>query len=73
MKLLKKSEINTLKAQERKAEIDQGLKLSRRVDVLRETAAQEEASLEAFRRSSIKAINEEIKQLTYVRDSLKVK
>ena len=71
MRLFKKSEIITLKEQERKAEIDQGLKLSRRVDVLRETVAQEEASLEAFRRSSIKAINEEIKDLAYHRDSLK--
>jgi chromosome segregation ATPase len=71
MRLFKKSEINVLKEQERKAEIDQGLKLSRRVDVLRETVAQEEASLEAFRRSSIKVINDEIKDLAYRRDILK--
>lgn len=70
MKLLKKNEIDILKSRERQSEIDRGVALARRVDTLRELAANEEASLEAFRRSSVTALHAEIKELTVKRDVL---
>lgn len=60
MKLLPKSEIDKMKAVERKREIDEGLKLAKRVDNLREVAAAEEASLRKFRNETVKVIYDEI-------------
>lgn len=75
MKLFKKSEVSTLKANERLLEVQQGMKLSKRVDALREVVAAEEASLEAFRVKTVKAINDEIEQalatLTELRGDVK--
>lgn len=62
MKLLTKSEITTLKAKDQKQAIDEGIKLTRRVESLREIQAQEEASLKQFREKTIKEIQEEIKR-----------
>lgn len=70
MRLLKKSEIDSAKAGDRKRDIDEGSKLAKRVDALREAQATEEASLEKFRRETIAHINEEIISKTYERDSL---
>lgn len=71
MKLLPKSEIDRLKAVEKKAEIDEGLKLARKIDNLREVRAAEEAALETFRRETLTNINEEISQKVTERDTLK--
>jgi len=60
MKLLQKSDIVKAKALDRKMEIDEGVKLSRRVDTLREVHANEEASLDRFRRETLKAIHDEV-------------
>ncbi len=64
LKLLKKSEIDSAKAQDRQREINEGIKLAGRVDALREAQATEEANLEKFRRESIFKINEEIVSIT---------
>lgn len=60
MRLLTKQEIDKAKAAEQKREIDEGLKLARRVDNLREVAAQEDASLTQFRKKRVAEINAEI-------------
>lgn len=63
MRLLPKKEISVLQANKKRAEIDEGLKLSRRVDSLREIASNEEASLASFRSSTLKAIQSDIKKV----------
>lgn len=70
MKLLSKSEVAKAQADAKKREIDEGLKLARKVDNLREIKAQEEASLEKFRKDTVSKINEEITALTSQRDTL---
>lgn len=60
MRLLAKSEIDKAKAVEKKREVDEGMKLARRVDNLREIAAQEEASLLKFRQQTVATIHDEI-------------
>lgn len=72
LRLLKKSEVATAKSLEKKREIDEGLKIARRVDSLREVHANEETSLESFRVKTITAIHLEIVEKTKVRDELSV-
>lgn len=60
MRLLSKNEIVVGKAAEKRMEIDEGLKLARKVDALRETALKEEASLNKFRDGSVSNVKEEI-------------
>ena len=48
MRLMKKSDITKANAQAKKREIDEGVKLAKRIDGLRETLADEEQSLEKF-------------------------
>jgi len=71
MKLLSKTEVIAVKAQERLVEVQEGLKVARKVDALREAAAKEETSLELFRSETLKKIHEEIKSVTDTRDALK--
>lgn len=68
MRLLPKSEIDRLKQQEKNLEIQEGLKLSRRVDSLRKMASEQEVNLDSFRGASLEAINKEITSLTEIRD-----
>lgn len=70
MKLLNKKEIDIAKESERKRDIDEGLKLARRVDNLREIAAKEEQSLALFRQKTLKAINEDIRNLSSEKELL---
>lgn len=70
MRLLPKSEILKAKAQERKTEIDEGVKLAKHVDALRGVAAQEEVALETFRRESVARITQEIQKKVQERDAL---
>lgn len=70
MKLLAKREIDQQKSLERQREIDEGMKLSRRLDSLRRTQVEEEASLERFRAASVSKIHEEIVRESSVRDAL---
>lgn len=71
MKLFSKKEITSAATKAQKQTYDEGIKLARRVDGLREVAAAEEASLEKFRRETLARIHEEITQETSKRDSLK--
>lgn len=70
MRLLKKKEIDKLKAADRKREIDEGIKLATRVDGLRQLAASEETQLETFRVETLKSIHEETAEAIIKRDTL---
>lgn len=70
MKLLSKSEVSKAKAADRQAEIAEGMKLAKRVDGLREVAAQEEASLTNFRNKTLEEITREAKEAEQKRDTL---
>lgn len=70
MRLLPKSEIDKRKADLRQREIDEGLKLTRRVDSLRELHAEEEQKLEKFRVQTVKAIQNEITAQEAIRETL---
>lgn len=71
MKLLSKNEISIAKAKDRNLESQEGLKLAKRVDSLRETVSQEEASLQKFRNKTISQITNEISSEINKRDALK--
>ncbi len=70
MKLLSKNEISKAKAHDRQREIDEGKKLAKRVDVLRETVVEEERNLLAFRDKTVSSIQQEIDAKMGVRDGL---
>ncbi len=70
IKLLPKSEIDKRKAAEQHTAVEEGLKLARRVDNLREVAAEEEQSLSEYRIKTLTAIHEETKEAATKRDSL---
>lgn len=72
LRLLKKSEIAAAQANDRAKEIQEGLKISRRVDSLRELATKEEATLEKFRSETLRTIGSEISELEGKKDSLKI-
>ncbi len=71
LKLLAKSEIAKAKSVDRQREVDEGMKLAKRVDALRETAVQEEASLEKYRSQTIGRIQEEVVAEAAKRDALR--
>lgn len=68
--LPKKQDIDRLKAQEKKIEIDTGLSLARSVDRLRESKLKEEKQLLEWRTITIKTIQQEIDQFIEERDKL---
>lgn len=70
MRLLPKSELTKAIASEQKMTVDEGAKLARRIDSLREIAAQEEVSLEKFRRETVAKIHEQITKLAAERDEI---
>lgn len=70
MKLLTKQEISDKKTQERKLEVDEGIKLARKVDKLREMAVSEESNLAKFREENMRLLKESIEALTGQRDFL---
>lgn len=70
MRLLQKSEIDKANAEATRKTIDEGIKIARRIDSLRETASQEEKSLEDFRVKTVKVIHSEIDSLIHERDAL---
>lgn len=72
MKLLPRQEITALKNIERKKEIDEGAKLAQKIDVLRETAAKEEASLSKFREKTLGLIRGDVMQLSQERNILQI-
>lgn len=70
IKLLPKSEIDKLKSSDRQREIDEGVKLAKKVDALREIQSQEEVSLTKFRNETVKVIVSEINAKILERDAL---
>lgn len=70
MRLLSKIEVSRQKSDERKLEIDEGVKLASKVDKLRETAASEASNLQKFRTESLKKIKDEIDVLLIQKDDL---
>lgn len=70
IRLLKKSEIDKIKSQERKRELDSGLTLAKRIDSLREIHAEEEKSLLNFRNKTVAEIQKEINKKIQERDSI---
>ncbi len=70
MILPKKTDINKAKAQERKAQIDEGLVLARRVDELRRMRLDMEKNFEIWRQGTSKAIQKELDVLTEERDDM---
>lgn len=60
MRLLTKNEITKIRTDERKLEIDEGMKLANKVDTLRRTVLEEEAKITKFRDENIKQLREEI-------------
>jgi hypothetical protein len=70
VRLLPKSEIAKLKSVERGREIEEGLKLSRRVDGLRELASNEESKLAKYRDATLAQIQKEIGELSLQKEKL---
>jgi hypothetical protein len=70
MKLLKKQEIVQAKARDMQREVQEGLKLAKRVDSLREVQAQEEESLRNFREKTLFSIHQETTKASNERDAL---
>lgn len=70
MKLLTKNEIEKQKGIERKMEIDEGAKLARKVDALREITAKESVERDKFRLASLEKIRTEITDATKERDDI---
>lgn len=68
LRLLQKSEIAKAKAGDREREIQEGLKLAKKVDSLRELTADEETRFEKFRKETLSAIYAEIDGATSKRD-----
>jgi chromosome segregation ATPase len=60
MKLLDKTTIVTLKGIERRKEVEEGAKLAKKVDLLRQTVASEETKLAKFRVESLAKLKEDI-------------
>lgn len=70
MKILNRQQINEEKSRLRKIEIDEGIKLAEKIDLLRETAAKEESKLKKFRDENLKIIQKEINELIDKRNKL---
>ena len=70
MKILSKQEIAATKSSDRKREIDEGVKLARKIDLLRETAAKEGENLAKFREESLKILKKEIIELVTEKQKL---
>lgn len=70
MRLLPKNEVNKIKAQERKNEIDTGISLAQSVDKLRETFQNEKSDLINYRETTLRQIKVEIDSLLEDRDNL---
>lgn len=71
IKLLSKSDIDAHKATDKKREVDEGLKLARRVDSLREIQAAEEKSLRDFKVKTLAAIHAETSEASTKLDTVK--
>lgn len=70
LRLNSKSDIAKAKAAERNQEIQEGLKISRRVDSLRELEAKEDENLQKFRTETLSSIMADIKSATAEKESI---
>lgn len=70
LRLLSKDEVAKQKGNDRSREVAEGLKLTRRVDGLRELTATEEKLFEDFRTQTLAHINKEITEATEKRDKI---
>ncbi len=71
MELLSKNEVTVVRSSERKKELDEGMKLARKIDSLRELHSKEETSLIKFRDESLKRIKDDIEELNRHKESIK--
>ena len=71
MKLLEKNKIIIQKNQERAIEVNEGYKLAKKVDSLRQTYTDEQKNLIKFRNESVIKVRDEIALVLNERDSLK--
>lgn len=71
MRLQSKRAVNADMANQRKRQIDEGLELAKKIDVLRRTYLEEEAKLNTFRTVTVMEVQKEIDELIKKRDSLK--
>lgn len=72
MKLLTKSEIEQQRNSERKLEIDEGMKIARRVDGLRRISAEEEGKLAAYGEANKQIVLGQLSDLVNERDGLRM-
>lgn len=70
MKLLDKKSVNADLAHQKKLQIDEGVKLATKVDVLRETVIKEEGNLQRFRGETIQFVQKEIDEKIQERNLL---
>jgi len=70
MKLLTQNQVFAQKSSERKAELDEGLKIAKRVDEVRLTLQKEQMALEKFRGETTKIVQAEINALLAKKDEL---
>lgn len=70
MRLLPKQEADQKRAEEMRQKMDEGLRISGRVDSLRETLASEEVAFEKYRRDVLSGIRDEITALSSERDTV---
>lgn len=73
MKLLDKKSINSSKASEKKLEIDEAVKLAKRLVEVRKTLAEEEKKLKVFREATTQTILDEIASLGAKKNDLEGK
>jgi len=72
MRLLDKKDIDKARSEEKRLAIDQGARIAKRVDDLRETHGREEESLRKFREETIKGIHLETNALLDKKSSLEI-
>lgn len=63
MRLLDKKEITADSVLERKRQIEEGVRLAKRIDALRQTELQEQANLGKFRIQTLKILKKEVDML----------
>lgn len=72
MRLLTKNEVQTLKNADRKREIDEGVKLAKKVDTLRKTSSEEESRLRLVREASTAQVLGDIARLVAEKTELEI-
>ena len=70
LRLLNKRDIDSAKARDKSQAVAEGLKLTKRIDGLRELTAETEASYEKFRNETLQAVQKEIDRKIDERDAL---